>query len=98
MVLDPKVTAKVAATVCGPGRRTAKQGEWVQAASTARIAVKLRDGTAWIRECLPVALVKTASWIETADAEAAAAGVGGRARGADWLDVAGAGRSGCTIM
>jgi len=82
---------KVAAAVGWPDQRTAWHREWVRAARTARVAVKLLDGTAWIRECLSEALVRDADWLPPAHLSAGA----GRC---DAAPVLSAPRHACAIM
>jgi hypothetical protein len=63
---------KVAAAVGWPVQRTAWQREWVQAARSARIAVQLFDGTAWVRECLSEVAIRDADWLKSAEPTAGA--------------------------
>lgn len=49
------------------------QQEWVKQALDAQIAVKLFDGTQWLRECLPTELLSGAEWIDSADLAASPA-------------------------
>jgi hypothetical protein len=68
MILD----SRVAAAVGWPVQRTAWQREWVRAARTARITVKLFGGSSWIRECLSEVAVRDADWLESTEPTAGA--------------------------